>query len=389
LFLLVETMNPFVRFMRRSLLYVTIVALSALRLSMAHAEERWSVEQAKVWQQQHGWLVGCNFIPSTAINQLEMWQAESFDPVTIDRELGWAEDLGFNSVRVFLHHLLWEQDKEGFLQRMEQFLPIADKHKIGVIFVPFDSVWDPFPKLGKQLEPRPHVHNSGWVQSPGVEIMSDPARHDELADYCRGVISHFRNDRRIHAWDVINEPDNMNRSSYMQHEPKNKPDLALKLLTKAFGWAREAKPEQPITSGVWQGTDWSNEEKLTPVDRFMLSNSDVISFHDYQPLEKLKVRVAALKRFDRPMLCTEYMARPAGSRFDPVLPYLKEQNIGAYNWGFVAGKSQTIYPWDSWTKKYTAEPELWFHDIFRADGSVYDAGEVDLIKKVTGTKPKR
>jgi hypothetical protein len=376
----------------RSVVYTLVCvafAVPSYTASAAEPADRWSIEQAKAWQDKHGWLVGCNFIPSTAINQLEMWQADSFDLATIDRELGWAEDLGFNSVRVFLHHLLWEQDKEGFLKRMEQFLDVADKHKIGVMFVPFDSVWDPFPKLGKQREPRPHVHNSGWVQSPGVEVISDPKRHDELADYCRGVIEHFRDDKRIHAWDIINEPDNMNRSSYMQHEPINKPEFSLLLLKKAFGWARQAKPEQPITSGVWQGPDWSIDEKLTEVDRFMLHNSDIITFHDYQPLEKLKVRVAALKRFNRPMLCTEYMARPAGSRFDPVLPYLKEENIGAYNWGFVAGKSQTIYPWDSWTKKYTAEPELWFHDIFRADGTIYDRGEVALIKKVTGAGRKR
>jgi len=378
------------RTLRFSKAICSLVALVSLAAPSFAAEPagRWTVEQAKAWQHKHPWLVGCNFIPSTAINQLEMWQADSFDLETIDRELGWAEDLGFNSVRVFLHHLLWEQDKEAFLKRMEQFLDVADKHKIGVVVVPFDSVWDPFPKSGKQRAPRPHVHNSGWVQSPGVEIISDPKRHDELADYARGVISHFRTDQRIHAWDIINEPDNMNRSSYMQHEPKNKPELSLVLLKKAFGWAREAKPEQPITSGVWQGADWSTDEKLSEVDRFMLHNSDIISFHDYQPLEKLKVRIAALKRLSRPMLCTEYMARGAGSRFDPVLPYLKEQGIGAYNWGFVAGKSQTIYPWDSWTKKYTAEPELWFHDIFRADGSIYDKQEVALIKKVTGASNK-
>jgi hypothetical protein len=368
--------------------FLSIILLSTSSLFAAEPAGRWSVDQANAWQAERGWLVGCNFIPSTAINQLEMWQADTFDLPTIDRELGWAEGLGFNSVRVFLHHLLWEQDREGFLKRMEQFLDTAEKHKIGVVFVPFDSVWDPFPQLGKQRAPRPHVHNSGWVQSPGVEIISDPKRHDELAGYARGVIAHFRGDKRIHAWDIINEPDNMNRSSYNQHEPKNKPELALLLLKKAYGWARGAQPSQPITSGVWQGTDWSTDEKLSEVDRFMVHNSDIISFHDYQPIEKLKVRVAALKRFNRPMLCTEYMARPAGSRFDPVLPYLKEQGIGAYNWGFVAGKSQTIYPWDSWTKKYTAEPELWFHDIFRADGSIYDSGEVALIRKVTGVKTK-
>src|SRR2546425_2389935 len=146
---------------------------------LAHAREKWSPEQAQAWGKQMPWLVGCNFGPSTAINQLEMWQADTFDLKTIDRELGWAESLGFNSVRVFLHDLLWKQNSEDFLKRMDQFLAVADKHHIGVDFVLFYSVSDPHPKLGPQREPKPGLHNSGWVQSPGAEIIGDPLRHDE------------------------------------------------------------------------------------------------------------------------------------------------------------------------------------------------------------------
>jgi endo-1,4-beta-mannosidase len=107
--------------------------------ALANAQSRWTEEKANAWSTQHRWLVGCNFSPSTAINQLEMWQADSFDAATIDRELGWAEQLGFTSVRIFLHHLLWQQDSKGFLKRMDQFLDIAHKHHIGVMFVLFDS----------------------------------------------------------------------------------------------------------------------------------------------------------------------------------------------------------------------------------------------------------
>src|ERR1700744_6654891 len=147
------------------------------------AQSQWPIEKANAWQAEHGWLVGCNFTPSTAINQLEMWQADTFDPKTIDRELGWAQSIGFNSVRVFLHNLLWEQDAKGFLKRMDQFLAIADKHHITVTFVLFDSCWDPDPKLGKQRDPRPFVHNSGWVQSAGRERLSHPERFAELKPY--------------------------------------------------------------------------------------------------------------------------------------------------------------------------------------------------------------
>ena len=202
----------------------------------------WPVARAQAWAGEHPWLVGCNFAPSTAINQLEMWQADTFDLATIDRELGWAEGLGFTSIRVFLHHLPWEKDSQGFLHRIEQFLATADRHKIGVMFVLFDGVWDPFPHSGKQHRPHPGLHNSGWVQSPGAVILKDPQRHDELKDYVTGVIGRFRSDRRIDAWDLFNEPDNLNPSSYRRYEPANKAELSLALLSKEFAWARSVKP---------------------------------------------------------------------------------------------------------------------------------------------------
>ena len=367
----------------RSLFLLTLLVVALLGGRPASAEARWSKEKANAWHRKTGWLVGCNFGPSTAINQLEMWQAESFDLPTIDRELGWAEDLGFNSVRVFLHDLLWKQDRDGFCRRIEQFLKAADRHHIGVMFVPLDSVWDPHPRLGKQRAPRPHVHNSGWVQSPGAEIIGDPSRHDELKGYIQGVIRRFRKDRRIHAWDLINEPDNTNGSSYGAQEPKNKAEMALALTRKVFEWAREIDPAQPLTSGVWLG-DWSSVERLKPIDRYMLDESDIITFHNYGGPNDVRKRIEWLRRYGRPILCTEYMARPFGSTFQAVLPLLKAEGVGAYNWGFVAGKTQTIYPWDSWQKMYTAEPPVWFHDIFRADGRPYDPAEVRAIRDVIG-----
>ncbi len=362
--------------------YLLTIAALALPLSFVHGAP-WSPEKANAWYQDKGWLVGCNFSPSTAINQLEMWQADTFDPATIDRELGWAQQLGFNSVRVFLHHLLWEQDAKGFLQRVDQFLEIADRHRIGVMFVLLDSCWDPFPKTGRQRAPKPHLHNSGWVQSPGLEILKNPARHAELKGYIQGVIGHCRNDRRVQVWDLFNEPDNVNRSSYSAHEPKNKPELALALLKQACAWAREVNPTQPITTGVWVGT-WADLQKLSPMEKFQIEESDVITFHSYAPLDEVKQCVQNLGRYRRPVLCTEYMARPRGSTFDPVLACFKTERVGAYNWGFVAGKTQTIYPWDSWTKTYTAEPPVWFHDIFRKDGTPFNPKEVEFIRAVTG-----
>jgi hypothetical protein len=317
-----------------------------------------------------------------------MWQPETFDSRTIDRELGWAEGLGMNSMRVFLHNLLWQQDSAGFLHRMDQFVEVADRHHIRIMFVLLDSVWDPHPKLGKQREPRLHVHNSGWVQAPGADVLKDQSRwNTELKPYVIGVLTHFRNDRRILMWDLMNEPDNDN-AQYKTSELPDKATRALKLLREEWKWARAVNPSQPLTSGVWKG-DWSSDALLSETERFQLENSHVITFHSYDQADVTKRKIESLRRYKRPIVCTEYMARPLGSTFMSIMPMLKEENVGAYNWGFVNGKSQTIYPWDSWEKPYSAEPAVWFHDIFRSDGAAYDPKETELIRRLTGVSGKR
>lgn len=347
---------------------------------------RWSERKAAEWFEKNGWLVGCNYIPHNAINQLEMWQEETFDPFLIDKELSWAAGLGFNTIRVFLHDLLWKQDATGFLNRIDQFLTIANKYGIKPMLVLFDAVWDPNPKLGRQPQPRHNVHNSGWVQSPGYSVLNDVSRYDELYDYVYGVVNHFKNDERVLIWDLFNEPDNMNLASYKDDNyAQKKAELSMELLKKTIRWVRAINPVQPITMAPWQfhGTDHS---KLTPLDNYMFTHSDIISFHCYENKHHLNKRIVTLKQYNRPLLCTEYMARPFGSTFQKVLPVLKKHNVGCYNWGFVAGKTQTHCPWDSWQKPYHKEPGVWFHDIFRANGEAYDQKEVDFLIKINSTK---
>lgn len=345
----------------------------------------WTKAQAKYWYSQQPWLVGCNYSPASAINQLEMWQAETFDTATINKELGWAASIGMNTIRVFLHDLLYQQDATGFLRRMDLFLNIASRHKIKVMFVLFDSVWDPFPKLGKQREPRPHVHNSGWVQSPGLEVLKDSTQYPRLETYVKAVVKKFAKDKRVLIWDVWNEPDNLNPGSYGQYEPKNKGIIVTPLLKKVFEWCRSVNPSQPITSGIWMG-NWSSDSTLKIWEKVQVEQSDIISFHNYDAPAELEKRIKLLQRYGKPLLNTEYMSRGNGSFFESSLPIFKKYNVAAYNWGLVAGKTNTIYPWDSWEKKYTAEPELWFHDVFRQDGTPYKKSEVEFIKKITARK---
>ncbi len=352
--------------------------------SKVYAQEpRWSEDRANQWYAQEPWLVGANYLPSDAINELEMWQAATFNPSDIDREMGWAEDAGMNTMRVFLHNLLWEEDPKGFRVRMDQYLAIASRHHIRPIFVLFDSCWDPDPHSGPQHPPIPGVHNSGWVQAPGSAILENPATYLELKSYVQGVVGAFANDPRILAWDVWNEPDNTNSSSYGSREPKNKTELVLGLLPQVFAWARAVHPAQPLTSGVWQG-DWTSLEKMPPMAREQIELSDVLSFHDYEWPEGFEERIHELQQFHRPLLCTEYMARGAGSTIDTILPLAKKYRVAAINWGLVKGRSQTYLPWDSWQRPYVLEPPtIWFHDLFYEDGKPYRQREIELMKQLT------
>jgi hypothetical protein len=284
---------------------------------------------------------------------------------------------------------LWEQDAAGFRQRIDTFLKIAAKHKIRPIFVLFDSCWDPAPKLGKQRAPTPGVHNSGWVQSPGANALQDTAQYARLQAYVNGIVGAFANDKRILAWDIWNEPDNMNSGSYEKLESANKVVLVLALLPQAFEWARAAHPKQPLTSGVWKG-DWSAPEKLTAMEKAQLDLSDVVSFHNYGPPEDFEQRVSWLESYNRPILCTEYMARGNKSTFQGILPIAKEHKVAAINWGLVAGRTQTNLPWDSWANPYVdREPTVWHHEIFRTDGTPYREEEIGFIRTVIGRKGKR
>jgi len=365
-------------------LLISVLALSCPICSAQSAPQgqsaRWTEEAANDWYAKQPWLVGSNYIPADAINELEMWQAESFDPKRIDLELGWAESIGLNTMRVFLHDLPWQQDPEGFRKRIDIFLEIAAKHHIKPLLVLFDSCWDPDPKLGKQHDPRPGVHNSGWVQSPGAKALQDPAQVPRLEKYVKGVVGAFANDPRILGWDVWNEPDNGNGSELKDFKPEAKTEIVLSLLPRVFEWARAMHPTQPLTSGVWKG-DWSSPEKLSPMEKIQLALSDVISFHNYDKPQEFEKRVLWLQKFHRPILCTEYMARSNGSTFQGALPIARKYRVAAINWGFVAGKTQTYFPWDSWQHPYIDhQPAVWFHDIFRTTGEPYDPNEVSFIR---------
>jgi hypothetical protein len=344
---------------------------------------RWSSERARAWWKARPWPVGCNFIPSTASNQLEMWQAATFDPESIDRELGWAAELGFNAMRVYLHDLLWTQDRDGFLGRVDSYLERAAAHGIATLLVLFDDVWCPESQLGPQPEPHPGRHNSRWLESPGLPALQrypeDPALRERLGDYVRGVIGHFAHDERVLLWDLYNEPGGF-------PSPISEPvgGACLPLLRDVFDWARDVAPDQPLTSGLWIPVKPIPEE-IAAVQR---ARSDVISFHHYGPPDDLRALCETLRgESDRPLVCTEYLARQLQSRFETHLPLFRELGIGAIHWGLVSGRTQTIYPWWSWFQdEPQPEPDVWFHDVLRADGTPFDPAEVEFLRGFLGAR---
>lgn len=355
----------------KNLLLTGAVALATLSVNAqnktAGADKVWSAAKANQWYSQHRWLAGANFIPSTAINQLEMWQADTFDPKTIDRELGYAEGIGFNTVRVFLHSVAYAQDPKGFKSRVNEFLNIASKHHIQPLFVFFDDCWNNDPKPGKQPAVKVGVHNSGWMQDPGVPALKDPKEMGRLEHYVKDILTTFAHDKRILLWDLFNEPGN-----------SGKKDSSMPLLVNVFNWAHEVRPDQPVSAGLW---NWTFEKLNT----YQALNSDVITYHNYDEVGPHERVIQLLKTHGKPLICTEYMARPRNSTFGTVMPMLKKEHVGAINWGFVMGKTNTIYAWDT-PMPGGEEPKLWFHDIFRKDGTPYKADEVELIKKLTSEK---
>lgn len=357
--------------MKKNLIILVLLA-AGVTLSFASSPkkpgvgQRWSVQKAKAWYAAQSWPSGCNFQPSTAINQIEMWQNESFDAATIDKELGWAEELGFTTMRVFLSSVVWKAEPAVFKKNIDKFLAISASHKIRPMFVFFDDCWKLESAIGKQDAPKPGVHNSGWVQDPSVSLRADTAKlFPVLEKYVKDILTTFKNDKRILLWDLYNEPGNQGHGI-----------TSLPLLKNVFKWARQVNPIQPLSAGIWYFD-------CPELNVFQIQNSDVITYHNYSNPKEHEMEINLLKTHDRPMICTEYMARRNDSKFQNIMPLLRKNNVGAINWGFVSGKTNTIFAWDE-PKPNEKEPVLWFHDIYRQDKTPFDANEIEIIKKSTG-----
>jgi endo-1,4-beta-mannosidase len=359
----------------RKVWILTITCLLAFGIACCSLEAkspamRWSEGKANEWYAGQKWPVGFNYVTSTAINEIEMWQNESFDPKTIDREMGLAQGLGFNTVRIFLDDIVWEADPKGFKKNIDTFLGICDRHGLKVIATFFTNggKYDS-PKMGKQPEAIQGVHNSQWIQSPGAASVNDSTTWPRLERYIKDILGSFKKDKRILYWCLYNEPENFKQGAQ-----------SLPLLRAVFRWAREVNPTQPLSSPIWICPGMHSTKTNFPIVSFLGENCDIMTFHCYYGPEEMETFISYMKQFNRPMVCQEYMGRPR-STFQEIMPILKREGVGAISWGLVNGKCNFNLQWSS--KAGDPEPEIWFHDIFRQDGTPYSEEEVEFIKAMT------
>jgi len=327
---------------------------------------RWPVAQAQAWAETLPWLVGCNYVSSTAVNDVEMWQVDTFDPETIKRELSWARSLGMNSVRVFLNYVVWQADPAGLKKRFEDFLQIAHEQGLGVMPIMFDdcAFAGKEPVTGPQDAPVPGVHNSGWVPSPGLLRVQDRDAWPMLEAYIKDMVGAFGQDARVIVWDLYNEPGNSGMG-----------ETSLPLVEATFAWARVMEPLQPLTTGIW-------EDFTSPMSQRLMALSDVVSFHGYDTPEGVAAKLQLCGESGRPLLCTEWLLRQGGNTVAAVLPLFRSKRVGCYNWGLVAGRTQTYMPWGSQPGDPMAK--IWQHDLFHADGTAYSDEEREIFQIQTG-----
>ena len=335
----------------------------------APATERWPAERARAWSAGRAWSCGFNYVPSTAVNSTEIWQSATFDATTIDRELGWAGALGLNACRIFLPFLVWQADPDGLIKRIDRFLELADRHGLATMLVLFDDcafgLREPY--LGPQDPPTPGIHNSGWTPSPGHARVVDRAVWLDLERYIQAVVGAFAADPRVLAWDVYNEPGNAGMGA-----------KTLPLLEAVFDWARACRPTQPLTGAVWGALAGRLDPAVqSRINDVLIARSDILSFHSYHAAEALVQTIAGLAAHERPLLCTEWLAR-GRSDFATHLPIFARERVGSFFWGLVNGRTQTQYPWGS--PGGGSEPDLWFHDLLRTDGSFYLEAERAVLR---------
>lgn len=356
---------------------------------------RWTREEAWEWQKKVGWLRGCNFIGSDCANRIDMWQSHdnAIHMETADRELAKCKELGFNVVRLIIEFDVWIQEHDSFMNVLEKYISICDKHCQKVVLVLANEAqlcrgekYSPKP-LGEQKYALGY-HQGRFPLTPeekAVPPYHELERTETREDYLkmvREIVGKYRKDERIVCWNVFNEPGitiGVERS--------------VPLIELMFKTVRELDPIQPLSSDIWY---WRDLHEMRANDQISADLSDVLSWHNYKPMKDFVVDYEVLKGLGRPILLTEWLNRINRQTVQDVYPLLYLDRINCMCWGFVAGKTQTYEPWDSLWEQYEASDgkkdfdfTKWQHDLLRPNLRPYDPNEIKLIKSFNGLYEKK
>lgn len=284
---------------------------------------------------------GANYVPSWASTSIGAWK--NYDPEQTDRELGYAERLRLNSVRVFLQYVAYEDDPAGFVRKLEDFVGRCDRRGIRPLFVLFDSCFGDEPSMAK-------IDSPTWVNNPGFSRLGDrPA----LERYVRSVVAPFRGDPRVLGWDVMNEP-----MADFNHVTRAERDAIWDFVRHFCAFTKRIDPTHPITVG----------EAVVEYLQKTAGHVDFLSVHSYAAdAEGFKQDLDLARRYGKssgkPVVVTECGNPGAGQKYEMVFDVLGKEKLGFYFWELMIGKIQfrsmagLIYP-DGTTREPSAVAAL-------------------------------
>lgn len=333
----------------------------AADIGASHAR-RWDERRIWAWWNSVGVIRGVNYVPRNCVNSTEMWMGETFDTEIIEEELSWAKDAGFTAVRVILQQVVWQNDPQGLIERLDRFLKIANDHGLTVVPVLFDDLNRARrePDFGPQPEPVPDVHNAQWVPSPGRVRVVNMEQWEPLEHYVRAVVGEFKRDRRILYWDLYNTAGNDELW-----------EQTLPLMDQVFNWVRDIDPRQPLAVPAWK-------ELGGPMSARKLERSDLVTFHSFENREMVDARLHLLQRYNRPIVLSDWLMRQRDNTFEEILPVLAHRGAGWFSHGLVQGRTQTWIQEDDYRDEDA--PDVWQHDLLYPDGKPYHDREVELIR---------
>ena len=372
-----------------------IVALAAVLVSGARAERQgpWTKERAWEWYNAQPWIRGCNYMPASCANHIDLWQEYGSEArfEEMEREMALMEKDGFNAVRLLLGDYgfaVWRAEHDGMMKRFERMLEIFDRHGVRVILIFGNDcsrpkpIWS-LPPMGEQKYDvgyhagRKLAQHGSFPGQPGYTAVDDPQLCEEFFAMCEEFLSKYAHDRRILFWNLWNEPGANNRGT-----------ISTKHIRRLFKLAWTIDPDQPLAADLYTSErNWTNDV----AEAVGAELNDIVSYHSYSPLSYQTVLAKKLKdRFGRPLVSTEWLGRIFNCTVQDVYPFFAQNRIGCTMWGYVNGKYQTHEPWEVTWRQSEADPEKarefdltkWFHDLYRPSLRPYDPEEVNIIRRI-------